>query len=422
MNWQSRTLGTVITLGLVMLSSGRALATYTFTKIADNQDNDFLSFTLETVSNDYPSINYNGVIAFRAFLRSGNSGSFRRNGIYVGDGETIQPVSINENNRLISFGTAIDDQGTVVFRTELRRQEQTNVFVGLFAGNGSELANIFDSARNAGFNPGGTGIRPVVKSNGNILFPAFVSGRGYNVIQFDGDTFTALTDQVTEPSRTFRDLATSNSGQIAFIISDVLPGGGRDSLFRVIDGELTLVATTKAELIPGVIISGLSSIAINDSGTVVFAVPTDASGNGFVLKSDHDTLVVIAEASNRGDKSFYTFLSATTPAINNFGMVAFVATSADRIGGIFTGPNPETDKVIGRGDELFGSTVTGVAVGPRGLNDAGQIAFIANLQDGRQVIGRADPIPPEPTDPEMPPDPEVDPELLWDLLLEPAAI
>jgi hypothetical protein len=53
--------------------------------------------------------------------------------------------------------------------------------------------------------------------------------------------------------------------------------------------------------------------------------------------------------------------------------------------------SPVPDKVIAIGDPLFGSTVTGFLLDPEGLNDAGQVAFLAQLADGRIAIARADP-------------------------------
>jgi hypothetical protein len=58
--------------------------------------------------------------------------------------------------------------------------------------------------------------------------------------------------------------------------------------------------------------------------------------------------------------------------------------------GIFTGPDPVADKVIRTGDPLFGSTVTAVNF-EHGLNDAGQIVFLAELADGTRGVFRADP-------------------------------
>ncbi len=88
----------------------------------------------------------------------------------------------------------------------------------------------------------------------------------------------------------------------------------------------------------------------------------------------------------------FTGFSAN-PAINNAGTVAFRAGLRAGGNGVFTGADPLANRVIGTGDALFGSAVTGLSFGNEGLNDAGQLAFRASLADGRQVIGRANVIP-----------------------------
>jgi hypothetical protein len=81
------------------------------------------------------------------------------------------------------------------------------------------------------------------------------------------------------------------------------------------------------------------------------------------------------------------------PAINGAGTVAFRAGLDAGGEGIFTGPDPATDKVIAVGDVLFGSTVTALRFS-RGLNDDGDIAFRYTLADDRTGIAVA--VVPEP--------------------------
>jgi hypothetical protein len=60
--------------------------------------------------------------------------------------------------------------------------------------------------------------------------------------------------------------------------------------------------------------------------------------------------------------------------------------------GIFDNADPD-DPVIAVGDELLGSTVGSLILGHEGLNDLGEIAFIAGLENGTQAVVRATPIP-----------------------------
>jgi hypothetical protein len=68
--------------------------------------------------------------------------------------------------------------------------------------------------------------------------------------------------------------------------------------------------------------------------------------------------------------------------------------------GIFTGADPIADKVIAIGDTLFGSRVTSLSFSNKGLNNSGQLAFVAGLENGISGVFRADPQPPVQSVPE----------------------
>ena len=75
--------------------------------------------------------------------------------------------------------------------------------------------------------------------------------------------------------------------------------------------------------------------------------------------------------------------------------MAFEGTTKSGRVGIFTGRHPDRDCVITVGDPLDGSTVFDLDISSfsAGLNNRGQIAFIARLADGRTGVYRADPSP-----------------------------
>jgi hypothetical protein len=80
-------------------------------------------------------------------------------------------------------------------------------------------------------------------------------------------------------------------------------------------------------------------------------------------------------------------------SINNSGTVAYDggASPNSPIPGIFTGSDPVKDAVIRAGDALDGSTVLSMYMWEEALNDSGQVAFWAQLADGRSGVYRADP-------------------------------
>jgi subtilase family serine protease len=131
----------------------------------------------------------------------------------------------------------------------------------------------------------------------------------------------------------------------------------------------------------GTLFHSLDPSSINDAGIIAFQASL-AEGYAILLE-DHGTFTTIADTSG-------AFESLGAPALNNHGTVAFQSQLYDQRIGIFTGPDPELDRVIGIGDTLFGATVNYVSFF-RGLNDAGQIVFWASLSDGRQGVFRANP-------------------------------
>ncbi len=72
--------------------------------------------------------------------------------------------------------------------------------------------------------------------------------------------------------------------------------------------------------------------------------------------------------------------------------MAFWATLDAGGSGIFTGPDPAADKVIAVGESLSGLTVAWLVFGREGVNDAGQVTFVAHFPDHTQAVYRADPV------------------------------
>jgi hypothetical protein len=102
------------------------------------------------------------------------------------------------------------------------------------------------------------------------------------------------------------------------------------------------------------------------------------------------------------DTELHTVVDTTGPfssfggfvSLNNDGQVVFAANLAAGGRGIFSARDGVVDEIIGTGDSLFGSTVSSfpdTPFAPRALNNLGQLGFLANLADGRQVWVRADP-------------------------------
>jgi hypothetical protein len=164
-----------------------------------------------------------------------------------------------------------------------------------------------------------------------------------------------------------------------------------DGLFtRTSDGIISPVVTTNTFWYP-FSSSVFSPASINDSGTVAFGMrPLDQFDNLISLQND------IIFTSNGGSSTTIadtsgSFKSFGNPAINNAGTVAFFGTLDTGGSGIFTGADPITNKVIALGDSLFGSKVVSLDFSTKGLNNSGQLAFLATFEDGTSGIFRANP-------------------------------
>jgi hypothetical protein len=173
----------------------------------------------------------------------------------------------------------------------------------------------------------------------------------------------------------------NNHGTVAFFAyskqgTSIVTGNG---------GPLTTIVRDRTDAFPAFLAEQPGTLAFNDKGTVAF-ISHLGNGQTGVIKAQDGTFSTIAETNG-------PYVRFSKVALNNKGEVAFQAdipgpTPDNALTGIFTGPDPVANKVLAVGDPLFSSTVTQLSLWRDGLNDAGRIAFLATLADGRQVIGR----------------------------------
>jgi len=361
-------LSVAIGLGMLLggLAAGRVEAIpYTYTFIADNTG----PFSSVNVIGRSPSINDAGTVAFLADLRAGGTG------VFTGAGGP--PTTIATTAGPLSFflsGPYINIAGTVAFVANL--DDGTSA---VFTGSGGPLTPLYTSPPFSELF-----FAAPINAVGTVAFLAsFPSDTG--VFSGNGGPLTIIADTNRGPFNGFtvnqQDI--NNAGTVAFYATLPAPTPG-EGIFMGSGGAVTPVFST----------SGFSTLffglALNDPGTAAFLLiepggqPRIVTGNGGPLTTVADTTGLFSSFSLGG------------PAINNAGTVAFLASLDDENSGIFSGPDPVSDKVIETGDALFGSSVASLFLFREGLNDAGQIAFLATLADGREVVGRADPVPEPP--------------------------
>ena len=265
--------------------------------------------------------------------------------IMRGDGTTLTTIAVTstQRQRFASFGnnTSINDTGEVAFDGRLGSGAR-----GLFSGtDGATTTTHYLNTENASVDG--------------------IAAR-----------FNATEDR---PS-------INNLGDIAFL--DEIQGTFRQDIFRGQEGSFTTISASNPP-------SAATPPLLNNGGTVAwqtefidetgFAVRAIVTGDG----TGPNTTVV---DSSGPFNIFHSY------ALNNAGAVAFSATmDSDELGipSIFVGHNPKKDRVIGPGDKLDGGTVAGLRFCEEGLNDSGQLAFVAEIEDRngdvRVAVFRASP-------------------------------
>jgi hypothetical protein len=393
-----------IALGLSLLISDPATAAYRFTKIADTNDERLDDLTGRAASFTAPLLNNAGTVLFNGSPR-GSGGDLQF--VFTGNGDTITTIAtpallppIAPPNQVpIVFGTAINDNGTVavITRRRIGSIELTD-FLGLFISDGETITQISD--------------RNSVGSFPNNIF--FAGLNNNNTVVFWADNTlkinqsgenTPLNIPDVTPSLTF---ALSNDETLVFLGREA-SSPTRTDLFTL-KGD-TLTRLTSADPTQDLnSLSAFSALSINSQGTVAVLVALLNGTRKFLTVAADGTQTTIAAALFNGDLPFNRI---TTVAINNIDGVAFVAEPMGQPAALFKGPDPEADQVLSVGDELFDSTVRTLNISTKAINDAGQIAFVITLADGRSVIVRADPeVTEPPVDPDLNPDPTeaIDPE------------
>lgn len=362
----------VIGLFISLVASGEAAAaTYTFTKITDTKGQ--FSFFQS------PSINNQGKVAFEAGLDTGGEGVFTGSGGPTTTIATTSDFPPSSSGPVVFSGPSINDSGTVAFIAAYQRLESP-LFIGLFTGAGGSLTTIADSSGPySSFYPGS----PSINNLGKVAFNGAQSDEVNGIYTGSGGLISVIVNDFGRFAN-FSSFSINDSDKVAFAASLDDTSSG---IFTRSSGPSPIITIANTEG-PFRYFVGAS---INNEGAVAFRAGLQDQKSESIVIAKGGTFTTVAQSNITSSSSFVIFNSV--PSINTVGGVAFEAYLSGNREGIFTGPNPVTNKVIASGDSLFGSTVTTVGFFQEGLNDAGQIGFVAQLADGTQVIVRADPVP-----------------------------
>jgi hypothetical protein len=296
--------------------------------------------------------------------------------VVVGKGGPLITVADTSGEfRFFGF-SSIDGNGRVSFFAFTKDDHS-----GIFVGHNGARTLLDDSGPVLGFggDPQSSGAGPFTTIH------AFLKDGGQAIFLSKNG---AAATPVVDTSQTFSgfdiDPRVNASGQVVF--QGDLRAGGSGIFVAQGGGTVMSVADDSAYFAS---FAGLPSI--NDKGDVAFGAALKTGPNPFF----NDGIFVArgGQVQTLVDSSgpFQIGLSFGIPTINDQGQVAFLASLKSGGFGLFVGPDPVADRVILLGDPLDGSTVTGLSVFGSYFNNAGQLAFIANLADGRTAVYRADP-------------------------------
>ena len=364
---------------------------YVFTRMADSVENRFSPFGFGC-----SSINNRGAVGFKADrVRAGTLVP----GIYrVNPGGHLTTIAQDRGRfDFIESNPSMNDGGEVSFLARLGAAG--NFELEVLRGNGRRLKTIASTAdRFSQF-----GSYNSVNNDGVVAFKAQLDN-------FDEGLFSAsnrgprnLTVHYLASNSPFSAFGSrsrpsiNNLGEVAFEeqVDDVFASG----IFVTHEGSLETVAPPDPEV-------SVDRPTLNDAGTAAFHRSFIDDGTGeFVeelVTGSGGTLTTIADTTGPF-QAFGFWFGFQAPALNNEGGVAFGADLDSPVSpppnGIFVGPDPVSDRVIETGDTLGGLTVEDLLFCEEGLNDSGQLSFVATFDDPstpegvREAVYRATPRP-----------------------------
>ena len=346
----------------LLVGAAARAAEYTFANLVDTRG-EFAGFGVPAAMNN------DGTVALVAF----NDGFGR--GVFAGrpGGPLVTIVPFNTLADDDNFpGPAINDAGTVVF-SRWNNRDNVGALVAAPATGGPSRTITDTTAGPFHF----LGARPDVNNVGTVAFAGGHRDHGLGVYTLrENGTVTPVATGADGYTGFLQFVAMNNAGEVAFMAESP---AGRSMVLGAADGSLRPLDASD-----GTVIGFGQTFGLNDAGTLVYKAYRGNLESHGIYTSSGSGRALVADTAGA-----YNFLEH--PFINNAGTVVFEGLTDAGVDGVFTGPDPLTDKVIAAGDPLFGSTVRSAA--PVAFNDAGQIAIYYGLPDGTQGILVATPVP-----------------------------
>jgi hypothetical protein len=327
-----------------------------------------------------PSINDSGTIALFGTLDNGDRGFFTvddeitpvvRDSELNGESDLIEDFSFNNNGTLVYTVESLDpssDSRTVDLI--LDRNGLMTTIDSL--NNNSQLAQRYNNF--------------VVNDNDVVVANNFtgaprVSLRELSLFFPDGTSERIeLAGSFTGENLVFDRLGIEDINNQNIVAYTATIFAEDDTSIYTTDGRVIPLST--ADLGEGTL-DRQKDIVINDSGTILINIEQPSGEDELLQSTAEDSLNTLVSTDGLFD-------SFDEIALNNEGQIAFGAVLDDGTEGIFTGIDPQSDRLIAVGDPLSGSTVVDLEFDTEGLNNSGTISFQAELADGTVGIYQAD--------------------------------
>jgi hypothetical protein len=363
-------LGILLMLGLFVAQTSAAYAqVYTFTKVADSAADGFSPFSFEC-----SAINNRGDIAFRtarvtAAVSPLVQGIYRANA--DGKPRLTTIAQFADGSDFLGQIPSINDLGQIAFAVSDFNPRDFTETKSIMRGDGGRPVTIASTTH--GFNT--FGFEPTVNNDGVVAFKGQLANFDQGLFSARGGTHLA-THYLASNSQ-FSDFGTlsrpsiNNLGRIGF--EESVDDTGASGIFATEGNGFRTIAAPD----PNVIVSRPN---FNDAGTAAFHRFFNDRAGEELVRGDGGPLTTIANTDG-AFQSFGFFLGFVPPALNDNGDVAFLADLDEGGSGIFTGPDPVADRVVQTGDTLDGAIVKSLRFCDDGLNNSGELAFQATFDD-----------------------------------------
>lgn len=332
-----------------------------YSKIVDTNDG-FTGFGTYSLSN-------NGYVAFYGNFNGGSAGS---NGVFRSNGNGFTTIATNGFDGAITSGfnnlggASVNSAGQVAFGGG-----NDNAVAGAWYGTGGAPI----AAGKTGFDGFGEGFpeQPIISNSGSVVFVASNdSSPFFNTVwvRQSGGGLSAVATTGNTSFTSFEQLDINANDVVGVIARST--GGGRSIQVGTGSVNLTNVVDNTGA------IDDFLSFSMNDHSDLAFLATNDSGGRSIY------TLIngTLTEVVNTQTSSFSNLFDVS---INDSGDILFSGiVSGSRA--IYSGANIATDRVIGFGDSLDGSTVSAVWLSRHALNDNGDFVFEAQLNDGRSGL------------------------------------